>query len=257
MSDLNDRRIIVTGAAGGIGAALVRAFVEAGANVVAMDVGSAIAASAEAANELGPGNAHGVVCDVGNRASVFATFAAATKRLGGLNVLVHAAGVELKAAAEDITEADWDLMLNVNAKGTMFTNQAAFATMKTSGGAILNFASGAGVRGYELHGHYAASKGAVLSWTRSISKEWGQYGITANSVCPGMRTPMYETTRASYTPEELIEHDASLARTTPIDGKQGDPTRDLAPFMVFMASEGARFITGQTLVVDGGRTQVR
>src|SRR5690606_33879013 len=152
---------------------------------------------------------------------------------------------------------DWDRLFLVNTKGTFITNQVAFRWLRERGGAILNFASGAGVLGYKDHGHYAASKGAVLSWTRTIAMEWGKYDITANAICPGMWTPMYEETRSRLSPEQLAAHDARLAEITPIGGKLGDPRRDLAPFMVFLASPGAHFITGQTLVCDGGRTIVR
>jgi len=256
--DLNGRRIIVTGGGGGIGAALVRAYVREGAHVGSLDVALDGAREvAETATAEGPGQAVASHCDVADRGSVVGAFDAFTAEHGGLDVLVHTAGIEKKAAAEDITEADWDRIFDVNVKGTLFTNQVAFGALRAGGGAILNFASGAGVRGYADHGHYAASKGAVLSWTRTVAAEWGGHGITVNALCPGMWTPLYEATRATYSEEGLAAHDAALVQSTPIDGRLGDPDRDLAPFMVFMASEGARFITGQTLVVDGGRTMVR
>lgn len=256
--ELDGRRIIVTGGGRGIGAALVQAYVAAGARVGSLDVTfDAAREIAEAATAEGPGRATAHRCDVSDRAAVDATFAEVVADAGGLDVLVHAAAIEKKAPAEDITEEDWDQTFAVNVKGTLLTNQAAFRALRDGGGAILNFASGAGVRGYPLHGDYASSKGAVLSWTRTAAAEWGRHGITVNAICPGMWTPLYETTRASMTEEELAAHDATLAAITPIDGTLGDPRRDLAPFMVFLATPGARFISGQTLVVDGGRTMVR
>jgi NAD(P)-dependent dehydrogenase (short-subunit alcohol dehydrogenase family) len=255
---LHGSRIIVTGGGQGIGAALVGAFACEGANVASLDIKEAAGREqAERASAEGPGRAEFHLCDVADRGEVERVFSAFTAEFGALDVLVNAAGIELRSPAEDITDEDWDRTFDVNAKGTLITNQAAFRSMRDHGGRILNFASGAGVRGYRLHGHYAATKGAVLSWTRTIALEWGRYGITANAICPGIWTPMYDATRARMTADELADHEAQMADTTPIDGRLGDATRDLAPFMVFLAGEGSRYITGQTLVVDGGRTMVR
>jgi NAD(P)-dependent dehydrogenase (short-subunit alcohol dehydrogenase family) len=256
--ELDGRRIIVTGGGRGIGAALVEAYAAAGARVGSLDITHDPGPPGTGATPAdGPGRVTTHHCDVSDRASVDAAFAAVVDDAGGLDVLVHAAAIEKKGPAEDITVADWDETFAVNTRGTLLTNQAAFRAMGDGGGAILNFASGAGVRGYAEHGDYAASKGAVLSWTRTAAAEWGRLGITVNAICPGMWTPLYDATRATYDEEQLAAHDAAMAASTPIDGRQGDPRRDLAPFMVFMAGPGARFITGQTLVVDGGRTMVR
>jgi NAD(P)-dependent dehydrogenase (short-subunit alcohol dehydrogenase family) len=256
--ELDGKRIIVTGGAQGIGASIVHAYTRAGASVGAMDVKEEFVAKvAEEASARGPGTAHFTRCDVADQAEVRAAFRAFADAHGGLDVLVNAAGIELRSPAEDISEDDWDRTFDVNVKGTFFTNQLAFSLMKETGGAIINFASGAGVNGFPQHGHYAASKGAVLSWTRTAAAEWGRYGITVNSICPGMWTPMYDAHRSRLSAEELVVHDAQIAAVTPIDGRLGDPDRDLAPFMVFMASDGARYITAQTLVVDGGRTVAR
>ncbi|MDB5971412.1 MAG: family oxidoreductase [Hydrocarboniphaga sp.] len=154
--------------------------------------------------------------------------------------------------AENITEAHWDRMLNINAKGTMFTNQAAFRHLKTKGGHIVNFGSAAGVIGMPGGAAYSASKGAVTSWTRTVAKKWARYNIRVNAVAPGMWTPMYDKHRAQMTPEELKVHDAMLAVMIPLGGKFGNPDTDLAPMLLFLVSDGARFITGQTLAVDGG-----
>jgi NAD(P)-dependent dehydrogenase (short-subunit alcohol dehydrogenase family) len=255
---LEGRRTVVTGGAQGIGEALVWAYVDAGAVVGSMDVKEESGRKvAESASDDGPGRAVCYCCDVVDRQSVDDALAEFAVLSGGLDVLVHAAGIELVGPAEEITTEDWDKVFAFNSRGTLHTNQAAFGYLREGGGAILNFASGAGVRGYPQHGHYASSKGAVLSWTRTAAAEWGRYGVTANAICPGMRTPMYEATRTHLSPDQLRLHDERLAANTPIDGKLGVPSRDLAPLMVFLASAGARFITGQPLVCDGGRTMVR
>ncbi|MCE0767803.1 SDR family oxidoreductase [Pseudonocardia kujensis] len=253
---LDGRRIIVTGGAQGIGAALVAAYVREGARVGSLDLqreeGEAVVAAA-----TGPGRATFRYCDVSDRVSVDAAIDAFVDDLGGLDLLVNVAGIERRAPAEEIDPAEWEHVFAVNATGTLYTNQAAFRHLREHGGAILNFASGAAVRGYPNGAHYAAAKGAVLSWTRTVAMEWGRYGITVNALCPGVETPMAAAARERLTPEQHEEARIRMAANTPIDGKLGDPDRDLVPFLVFLASPGARFITGQTLVVDGGRTMVR
>lgn len=143
-------------------------------------------------------------------------------------------------------------MFDVNARGTLHTNQAAFPHLREHGGRILNFASAAGVMGLPGCAHYSAAKAAVLGWSRTIAKEWAGYGITVNALAPGMWTPMYEAHRARLDAQQLKAHDEMMARAIPLGGRLGDPDRDMAPVLVFLLSDGARFITGQTLAVDGG-----
>jgi NAD(P)-dependent dehydrogenase (short-subunit alcohol dehydrogenase family) len=189
--------------------------------------------------------------------SVDAAFTRAAALLGGLDVLVHAAGVAPGAPAEAITVEEWERVLDVNAKGTFLTNQAAFRHLRAHGGRIINFASAAGVIGLRNKAHYAASKGAVLAWTRTVAQEWGGLGITVNALAPAISTPMYATTRASMTAEQLAAHDAQMKAMMPIDGRLGDVDRDLVPLLCFLAGPGSRFITGQVFAVDGGMLMVR
>jgi NAD(P)-dependent dehydrogenase (short-subunit alcohol dehydrogenase family) len=153
---LHDKRAIVTGGASGIGAATVRAYVAAGARVVSLDVnatdGERVAASA------GP-NAAFMRCDVADRQQVFDAFEHAVGQLGGLDVMANVAGVEARTPAEDIPDHEWDRIFRVNVKGTLYTNQAAFRAMRQGGGRIINFGSGAGIRGQAGSAHYSASKG--------------------------------------------------------------------------------------------------
>jgi NAD(P)-dependent dehydrogenase (short-subunit alcohol dehydrogenase family) len=251
--EANRKRLIVTGAAGGIGASVLRGLVGAGAQVAAMDVNDALGSEEAArADRTGPGAARYFRCDVRKRAEVDAAFAAAVAWLGGLDGLVNIAGIERAAPAESIGDADWDLMFDVNARGTFHTNQAAFSYLKEQGGRILNFGSAAGVMGLPGCAHYSAAKAAVLGWTRTVAKEWGRHGISVNAAAPGMWTPMYEAHRARMDAQELAAHDRMMAGLIPLGGRLGDPDRDMTPFVVFMIGEGARFITGQTLAVDGG-----
>jgi NAD(P)-dependent dehydrogenase (short-subunit alcohol dehydrogenase family) len=250
---LSGRRVVVTGGASGMGAGIVRAFAARGARVVSLDVaeeaGTAIAAET--------GTARFVVCDVADEASVKGAFDTAAAHLGGLDVLVHAAGVAPGSPAEQITVEDWDRVLSVNARGTFLTNTAAFEHLRGAGGRIINFGSAAGALGLPNKAHYSASKGAVLAWTRTVAQEWGRYGVTVNAIAPAIWTPMYEKTRASMSPDQLAAHDAAMAQAMPVDGRLGDVERDLVPLLVFLAGEGSRFITGQLLAVDGGALMVR
>jgi NAD(P)-dependent dehydrogenase (short-subunit alcohol dehydrogenase family) len=134
---------------------------------------------------------------------------------------------------------------------------AAFELLADTGGRFINFGSSAGAKGYPGKAHYAASKGAVLAWTRTVAKEWGHTGVTVNALAPAIATPMYARTRASMTPEQLAEHDADLARTMSVGGRLGDVDRDLVPVVGFLAGPGSRFVTGQTISVDGGVLLVR
>jgi NAD(P)-dependent dehydrogenase (short-subunit alcohol dehydrogenase family) len=251
---LRDRRIVVTGGASGIGAATVRAYAREGARVASLDVadenGRRVAAEASADGRVVYHH-----CDVSRRVEVDAVFARAVGELGGLDVLAHVAGVERGTPAEDIPDAEWDLVFDVNVKGTLYTNQAAFRHMRGDG-RIINFGSGAALRGQRGSAHYSAAKAAVMAWTRTVAQEWARHGITVNSVVPAIWTPMYDAHRARLSPQELAVHDLTMQHVVPLGGRLGDADRDLAPVMVFLAGDAARFITGQAIVVDGGMVMV-
>jgi NAD(P)-dependent dehydrogenase (short-subunit alcohol dehydrogenase family) len=244
---LDNKRIIVTGGASGIGAATVRAYVREGAQVVSFDVDDE--AGERIAAEAGATYRH---CDVARRAEVFEAVERAAAQLGGLDVLANVAGVERRTPAEDIPDGEWDLVFDVNVKGTLYTNQAAFRQLKEHGGRIINFGSGAGIRGQAGSAHYSASKGAVMAWTRTVAQEWAKYRITVNSVVPAIWTPMYDAWRARMSEQERMIHDMAMQHVVLIGGRLGDPDADCAPVMVFLASDASHFMTGQCFAVDGG-----
>jgi NAD(P)-dependent dehydrogenase (short-subunit alcohol dehydrogenase family) len=253
-----DKKIIVTGGTYGIGASIVRALVGQSATVATMARGADLGEQQAAAlSEQGPGTVRFYRCDVSVRSEVRDAFAAAVKDMGRLDALVHVAGVENGAKPEDETDEEWDRIFDINAKGTFIANQEAFRYLRADGGRILNFGSGSGILGSAELAIYSASKGAVGSWTRSVAQAWGQYGITVNCICPGVWSPMYEAHRSRYTPEELEVHDQYIARIVHMGGKLGDADRDLAPVIVFLCGDEARFITGQTICIDGGAIKVR
>jgi NAD(P)-dependent dehydrogenase (short-subunit alcohol dehydrogenase family) len=253
-----DKKIIVTGGTYGMGSNIVRALVREGATVASMarsaDLGQRLAEELTAA---GPGAVEFHRCDVSVRAEVEAAFGAAVEHMGGLDVLVHVAGVEHSARLEDESDEDWDRVFAINARGTFITNQIAFRHMRERGGRIINFGSGSGIVGMDHNGAYSASKGAVAAWTRSAAMAWGKHGIAVNCVCPAVWTPMYDAHRAAFTPEQLQAHDEHIARIVRLGGVLGDPDRDLVPPVLFLCSDGARFITGQVLPIDGGAMMTR
>ncbi|WP_236201016.1 SDR family NAD(P)-dependent oxidoreductase [Pseudomonas pseudonitroreducens] len=256
---LEGKRIIVTGGARGIGACVVKAYVEEGARVASFDVlddlGRAVV------EELGArfsGRVRYFHCDIADATQVRGGFDQAIQWLGGLDVLANVAAVERTAPAESIGGDDWNLIFDVNVRGTLHTNQVAFPFLRDAGGGrIINFGSAAGLNGMPGAAHYAASKGAVLAWTRTLAQEWACHGIRVNAVAPMIWTPMYDAHRAKMSADELAAHDQMMSRIVPLGGKLGDAERDLAPVMVFLAGEGSQFITGQTLCVDGGTIPIR
>lgn len=255
---LNGKKIIVTGGARGIGAAVVHVYAKAGARVVALDVldeqGKEVA---KKASQHGKETVHYLHCDISNQIEVENAFEMAVEKLGGLDVLANVAGVLRLTPAEEISVEELDLVMKINFNGTVYTNQSAFKYLKENGGRIINFASIAGMNPYPQGASYSASKGAVTSWTRTVAHEWGKYNITVNALAPAIWTPMYDQRRSVLTEDELKAHDENYKKLIPIGGKLGDPERDLGPVMVFLASEDSRFITGQLIPVDGGMASTR
>jgi 3-oxoacyl-[acyl-carrier protein] reductase len=260
MQQLEGKRIIVTGGAQGIGESVVRAYVESGATVSAMDLNEEL--GLKVMNDVNgqghSGNSKFSRCDGSSRASVEEVFAKAIEDMGGIDVLVNVAGVQRHIDPANVTEELYEFMFKVNVLGTMNTNGVAYKYMKDAGGGnIINFGSEAGLTGEINNAVYGSTKAAVHTWTRTVARQWGPDNVRVNAVLPYMSTPMYQAFRDAMSPEDLAAHDAETKVAIPLGGKFGEPTRDLSPVMVFLASDGTRFITGQLFPVDGGLISVR
>jgi len=245
---LEGRRILVTGAATGIGAAAVRVLHAAGARLVATYHRTTPADDAPDVTWL--------QCDVRDTQSVDATVDRAVTELGGLDVLVNAAGLWQPGVPGSITGDEIDFLLATNVKATVLTNQAAHRVMREKGGQIINFGSAEAVMGSPIAAVYAATKGAVQAWTRSAAKAWGADRVTVNALAPAVQTAGADRLRDFLGPDIAPFIDQQMKLSIPLGGKLGDPTDDLGPVLVFLASTGARFITGQLIPVDGGLAMV-
>ncbi|EFX01004.1 sorbitol dehydrogenase [Grosmannia clavigera kw1407] len=257
---LDAKRIIVTGGSQGIGESVVRAYAAEGATVVSMDVKDAVGIKvAEESTAAGPGTVTYKTLDITSKSAVTSAFAAAAEELGGLDVLVHVAGIHKHAPSDDSPEDFIELITKINIWGTLFTNAAAYQLMKKGGqgGAIINFGSEAGLTSEVSNAYYGMTKGAVHTWTRSVAREWRPAGVGVNAVLPYVATPMYYGFRDALSPEQLKEHMKLLKEQFPLGGNLGDPAKDLVPVMVFLASDASHWMTGQLFPVDGGFIALR
>jgi 3-oxoacyl-[acyl-carrier protein] reductase len=244
---LAGRRILVTGAATGIGAAAVAALTSAGAQVAATY------------HQTPPPDglvATWLQCDVRDPDAVSRVVQQAAADFGGLDVLVNAAGLWQPGIPGYIGAEDISFLLDTNVKATILTNQAAYAVMKGKGGRIINFGSSEAVMGSPISAVYAATKGAVQAWTRSAAQAWAADKITVNALAPAVQTPGADRLREFLGPEAGALIDQQLRARIPLGGALGDPARDLGPVLVFLAGSGSGFITGQLLAVDGGLIMV-
>jgi len=249
MFELKGKIALVTGAGRGMGRAHASALAKQGAKVAITDInGADIAAVVEEIKSVG-GEAFGLKLDVADKSSVDQGFDQAIKEFGRLDILVNNAGIYIPKPALELSEDEWERMININLKGQFLCAQRAAKEMsKNHWGRIINIASVAsGQVGVGIAGgaHYTASKGGILGLTETLAVEWASFGINVNAIGPGaIDTPM---TNATQIPKAMM--DAMLA-SVPLK-RMGRP-EEVAAAVVFLASEEASYVTGATLFVDGG-----
>jgi NAD(P)-dependent dehydrogenase (short-subunit alcohol dehydrogenase family) len=266
MNLLQDKVVLVTGAGAGIGRAIALMMAQNGARVAAADIDAAAAerTAADCQRQEAAGNSRqalAIEADCGEVASIERMVARAVGELGRLDVIVNNAGVTRFAYIMDLTEGDWDRIHRVNAKGVFFCLQRAAREMirqfetDGSGGRIINMASISG-RGYPgaSNAAYAASKGAVIALTKMAAQQLGRYNINVNAICPGVtRTELGMRNAVTRAAERgLTVEDMQKAQEAEIPIRRANTPDDIAAMAVFLASPGARNVTGQSLNVDGG-----
>lgn len=256
MMALQDTRVLITGAGGGIGAAIAVELAERGVSVAVTDLNGEAAGAVAERIASGGGHAWSSSLDVTDREQIAAVAVEAERHLGPLNAWVSNAGVSAMARFTEVTEEDLDLMLDVNTKGVFLCGQVAARHLSANGGGrIVNIASMAGKAGAApFLAHYVASKFAVVGLTQAMAAELAADGITVNSVCPGyVATPMQQ--RELAWEGELRGVSADEVRQMWIDGTplgRIETPEDVARPVAFLLSDDAAFITGESLAVNGG-----
>lgn len=242
---------VVTGGAQGMGRAIAEAFAHEGGNVLLCDVNGE--GAQRAASEIGRGT-RALVADVSKRSDVEALCAQAVADLGQVDIFVNNAGVITMANVIDLSDEEWDRVMDVNAKAVFLTTRAIVPHMlDAGGGAIVNIASQAGKRGYKLISHYCASKAAVMGFSKSLALEVAPT-IRVNCVCPGVvATPMvdqeFEWQRA-MTGESVRQITETWVASIPM--KRFQQPKNIADVVLFLASDAASEMTGQCINVTGG-----
>jgi 2-keto-3-deoxy-L-fuconate dehydrogenase len=248
---LDSRRAIVTGAASGIGRAIAETFAAQGASVVLLDLDESKAI--EAADAIGP-RATGLGCDVSDESSVANTFSRITP---GADILVNCAGIAHIGNLNSTSAADLDRLYNVNVRGTFLCMKAALPAMLSTGnGVILNMASIAATRGLPDRLAYSMTKGAVLSMTLSVARDYVEQGIRCNCISPArVHTPFVDGFLAKNFPGKEAEKFKDLAASQPI-GRMGRPD-EVAQLALYLCSDEASFLTGCDYPIDGGYFNLR
>jgi NAD(P)-dependent dehydrogenase (short-subunit alcohol dehydrogenase family) len=253
---LSKQVALVTGAGQGIGKASALTLAEAGADVVAVDINKASVEQTAAAVSAQGRRGLAIVADMGSLAEINRMVAETLAAFGQIDILVNNAGVTRRAYIMDLTEADWDRIHRVNSKGVFFCLQRVAREMiPRRSGRIINIASIAG-KGFPgtSNAIYAASKGAVISLTKTAAQQLGPHNINVNAVCPGIvRTSLYlDMVAAIAQKENLSSEEIERRYVESVPLRRANEPEDIAQMVMFLASAGARNITGQSFNVDGG-----
>jgi meso-butanediol dehydrogenase/(S,S)-butanediol dehydrogenase/diacetyl reductase len=246
------RSALITGGASGFGLAVAERLLAAGAHVAIADVREDVVQAAA----VRLGGAVPIVMDVTDRAAVVAGMAKAAEAMGGLDTLVNSAGVFEFRPFEEISEREWDWIIDVNLKGVFLSCQAAMPFLRASGrGRIVNISSDAGKKGFALISTYVASKFGVVGLTQSLAAEFGPFGVTVNAVCPAT---VSETGMGQKVLEQKVRLFEKPADRVLAEGASSFPLRrlgtvaDVADTIMFLISESAGWISGESINIDGG-----
>lgn len=249
MGRLEDRVAVITGAGDGIGRGIARAYAREGARILVAELqpDAGVAVASELTREFGA-DALAITSDVADEADVRAMVAIAVDRWGTVDILVNNAwGGGSLGRLEYKTNAQMTHGLQVGFYGPLWAMQAALPTMRAQArGNIINLCSLNGVNAHIGTAEYNCAKEALRTLTRTAAREWAPYGIVANAICPGAKTA---ASRAVFAANPELE---TMADSMNPMGRLGDPEADIAPVAVFLASDDARYLTGNTLFVDGG-----
>jgi len=244
--DFSNKVIVITGAGRGIGFSLATAFGEAKAKVIIIDISAETVEKAVAELKTKGFQVYGYVGNVTDSVNIENIFADIVDKYGTIDCLINNAGITRDNLLIRMKEEDWQMVMDVNLKGSFICTQKAFKyMMRNRNGCIINIASVIGITGNSGQANYAASKGGLIAFTKSCAKEFGSRNIRVNAVAPGfIETEM----TASLSPEIRAEY----AKAIPLK-KMGTP-KDVANVCLFLASDAGSYITGQTIAVDGGLT---
>ncbi|SHG16901.1 NAD(P)-dependent dehydrogenase, short-chain alcohol dehydrogenase family [Flavobacterium segetis] len=244
MYPLKDKVVIVTGAGGGLGKAFAQAFAKAGAKVAIADINAD--GAVQTAKEIDGSIA--VTVDVTSEESVNAMAQKVMDSFGRIDILINNAaiyaGIQRKPFYE-LSEKEWDLVMDVNLKGTWMASKAVFPFMKAQGGGkIINISSATVMSGSPQWSHYVASKGGVIGLTRSMAREVGDFNINVNNIAPGFTLTEASLSLMDNAKEYGVQRGAI---------KRGSTADDIVGTALYLASNASDFVTGQTIVVDGGK----
>jgi meso-butanediol dehydrogenase/(S,S)-butanediol dehydrogenase/diacetyl reductase len=256
-TNIENKSIVITGAGRGIGAEIARGLAADGARLTVADLSDETANKTAAEIRDAGGTAIGVAVDVRQRESVRAMIGQAVQAHGRLDVIFNNAGVAQTKPFLDITEDDWRFVTDVNALGVLICMQEAIRQMQAQGdgGKIINTASIAGKQGYEPLAHYSASKFAVVALTQAAARAFGKDRINVNAICPGVvATDMWKVIDGGFREHGLTSRDNEAFDTFAGIAVLGRPStpQDLVGVARFLASSDSDFMTGQSLLVDGG-----
>jgi len=247
---LQGRRVVLTGAAANIGAATADLFGAEGASLVIGDIDERAQGTVDRLTTAGV-PALFVHTDVSDGSSVAELFERAAEFMGGIDVIVNNAGVQRSSPITDMSEADWDLHMSVNARSCFLAAKYGIPYLRESGAAasIVNMASVGGIKAPAGLTGYSASKGAIIAFSKTLSSELGSEGIRVNCVAPGWIDTSFNDPIVAHMGGRAVQ-DQAVAAGVPL-GRQGR-SEEVAEAFLFLASDASTFITGQTLIIDGG-----